>query len=1076
MASSSSPLPQSIRLQLMEQATRALSKYNGVLTSEDLIASLALTSVRAGAGESPDALLANNRGLNSGASKEEQAIMRVFLDDCLGSYSMAEVIEELNRISKSSNVDSADLKQKIINTFQIYYEQKNDNGLVLASIRSMLGSSEDSIINRSISSPRKGVSPGLSIALINSSRISFNKRFEGPTTIMFNGIPNIELSRISPYLQVEFRTARPPLTPDNRYNAMSLGKFLYGADVARGSADISLSLANQITSSLITNRVDGVDQYTSTGMELFTMPQTMVNANFLNNNSIHSQNILDKFQPFLSLISVDFDIAPSRGAMSYKTGNIKMKLHDRSRLADIAEFVRPELYGTNEIIVEYGWYHQEGEKTFGVRNSYADIFNGMRVKEKYGVINSNFSMNDAGEIDINLRVAMRGATDIDTEQIANNDAFRNQLQQIENLQRTISDLRQSVFGNSANNSNQPEIRGVQILDSAGDTSSLLTLSRDGLRELAELQRSLQAISRGNQESAAGKLNAKLRELLGSATATGGRRRGTESATGTSLISQLRTSISDQMKTKITTLVNGIDPIKQDAVQLLGLTADSNNSSGRRGRGQTAVSIDTGTQTDAERRALEQFQRRYSIDQSVTGEISLAKILLSFVGEPLAASGKFDDVQIVFYPFNLYAGTANRLNIGQFLVNAEYFYTKLVLWRYERAGQSLSISVRDFLEWLTANIVDDPMSRSYGISDLYKRTVDGDSENTVIGITTRDQDGAVYMQKLAEKLAHVTPNGEFRMPVIGYHIETSPGKLSTGTESVSYEDNKSILKIHIYDTLNTPFESLQQINNSRVDGVISSIGEATTDYRSAVANIEANQSAANARANTQENIAARRAVETNNQAKISSAAEFNRLVQQAREQNLLEIIPGSSPTRYRIVGGPDKLKKFFMENSPYIIYGAAGSTVKRATLSSQQNSQLSTINMLRSGQGTSVEPNGENPGGLPMRVIPTQLEIETIGCPYLTVGQKFFVDFNTGTTADNFYAVVGVSHVIEPGNFTSRIRMAPMDGYGQYINILTQITNFTEELNQNSVDEFNRRLEATFNSPEERANNPFVSTP
>ena len=1050
-------LPQSVRLQLMELATRTLSKYNGVLTSEDLIANLSLEDVRAIAGRNVTELTDPNRGLNLNATNIDRQIMSLFLDDCLGSYTMAGLLEKLNGLTNGSDEAT---KQAVRDTFAIYYEDSDTNSeFVQGSVRSMLNSSEDSTINSSLSSPNKLISPGLSLILANSSRISFNKRFEGPTTIMFNGIPNIELNRISPYLVVEFKTARPPLTTDNRYNAMSLGKFLYGAsNVREGSPDMSLSLANQITSSLITNRIDGVQNYTSAGMELFTMPQTLVNANFPNNESIHSQNVLDKFQPFLSLLSVDFDVAPSRGAMSYKTGNIKMKLHDRSRLADIAEFVRPELYGTNEIVIEYGWYHADGERIVGTRNSYADIFNGMRVKEKFGVINSNFSMNEAGEIDINLRIAMRGATDVDTEQIANNDSFRNQLQEIERLQRIISDLRQTVFGNQSGAASQPEIRGVQILDSVGDTSSLLTLSREGLAELARLQASLGTIARGNQQSAAARLRTDLIELLGTATTTGGRgRRSARNATGsgTGLISQLRTSISSQMKDKVNSLVNGVDPIKIDAISLLGPTTSStasrNASSNRR-------------DDQASQQAITTLQQRYSIDQSVTGEISLAKILLSFVGEPLAASGKFDDVQLVFYPFNLYAGKANRLNVGQFLVDAEYFYTKLVLWRYERAGQSLSISVRDFLEWLTSNIVDDPMSRSYGISQLYKRTVDSDAENIALGTTTREEDGAVYMQKLSEALESFTPNGEFRMPVIGYHIETSPGKINDGTETIAYQDNKSILKIHIYDTLNTPYESLQQINNSRVDGVISSIGEAITDYHVAESNIEVQQAEATSRRSTAAaRASARNALSSARTAKITSAVDFNRLVQEARDRELLEVIPDTEPTRYRIVGGPERLKRFFMENSPYIIYGAGGSTVKKANLASQQNSQLSTINMLRSGQGTSVEPNGENPGGIPMRVIPTQLEIETIGCPFLTIGQKFFVDFNTGTTADNFYAIVGVNHVIEPGNFTSRVRMAPMDGYGQYINILTQITNFTEELNENTVAEFDSRLDATFAS-------------
>src|SRR5690606_13844571 len=50
----------------------------------------------------------------------------------------------------------------------------------------------------------------------------------------------------------------------------------------------------------------------------------------------------------------------------------------------------------------------------------------------------------------------------------------------------------------------------------------------------------------------------------------------------------------------------------------------------------------------------------------TGSSSLAKILLLFVGEPLANTQKFDDIQFVFYPFNSYAGYASQINIGNFV--------------------------------------------------------------------------------------------------------------------------------------------------------------------------------------------------------------------------------------------------------------------------------------------------------------------------------------------------------------------------------------------------------------------------
>jgi hypothetical protein len=46
-------------------------------------------------------------------------------------------------------------------------------------------------------------------------------------------------------------------------------------------------------------------------------------------------------------------------------------------------------------------------------------------------------------------------------------------------------------------------------------------------------------------------------------------------------------------------------------------------------------------------------------------------------------------------------------------------------------------------------------------------------------------------------------------------------------------------------------------------------------------------------------------------------------------------------------------------------------------------------------------------------------------------QQFFVDLGTGTTIDNLYNVVGLTHTIAPGNFTTEIKFGFYDSYGKY---------------------------------------------
>jgi hypothetical protein len=47
----------------------------------------------------------------------------------------------------------------------------------------------------------------------------------------------------------------------------------------------------------------------------------------------------------------------------------------------------------------------------------------------------------------------------------------------------------------------------------------------------------------------------------------------------------------------------------------------------------------------------------------------------------------------------------------------------------------------------------------------------------------------------------------------------------------------------------------------------------------------------------------------------------------------------------------------------------------------------------------------------------------MGYPLAQYGQKFYIDMGTGTTADNFYYVVGITHTISAGTFKTQLTLA-----------------------------------------------------
>ena len=72
-------------------------------------------------------------------------------------------------------------------------------------------------------------------------------------------------------------------------------------------------------------------------------------------------------------------------------------------------------------------------------------------------------------------------------------------------------------------------------------------------------------------------------------------------------------------------------------------------------------------------------------------------------------------------------------------------------------------------------------------------------------------------------------------------------------------------------------------------------------------------------------------------------------------------------------------------------------------------------------------------------------LEIIGCPIIRYGQQFFIDFGTGTTADNVYAVNGISHSLSSGEFKTSLKMLQLDTFGKYEATLTSILKAAETL-------------------------------
>ena len=261
--------------------------------------------------------------------------------------------------------------------------------------------------------------PHLSTYQIFDESLAIGNRQTAELAVFLNMIPTIELSRCVPVISAKFslpdRIYKGPPTSTKEFAVASNADFLFGSEPQSAKKTMKAYRGDTFIKEM---RNEGDDTATKLGiqtnLDIFLAPQTMVNTEEKYSGADsdfpglskaafnRSTPVIDKMRPFMSISSFDIDVKPTRGLLSYKTAQLELVLHDRSRMADIAPFIKPDLFGSfgSEISVEYGWAHPDGANPFGA------IMNLMRAREKYMIVNSTFSLQENGEVKISLSLAM----------------------------------------------------------------------------------------------------------------------------------------------------------------------------------------------------------------------------------------------------------------------------------------------------------------------------------------------------------------------------------------------------------------------------------------------------------------------------------------------------------------------------------------------------------------------------------------------------------------------------------------------------------------------------------------------
>jgi hypothetical protein len=849
---------------------------------------------------------------------------------------------------------------------QGWSKNKKSNGKHIFSIADIT----DAAVNENKAAVPTKAKPGLSVTQVFDPMLNVTNHGTTAIQVFLNSIPTLEFSRCVPYLDVQLISGMNPLDKSGRPQTPSLFQFLRGSpETVSDSVDQLIAGARSVNM-LETGerRLPTLVTPATSGMELFTSPQTLVSGDEAYNSltpsneqkALRSAPVLDRFRPLMSITKFSVDIAPSGNLIAYKTGRMSLVLHDRSRLGEVAQLVKPDLYQKTELLIEYGWSHPEpvtGNVTtgFSVDNAFGAFLNSQRCREKYGVKNSSFNFNEDGSVAIDLELVMKGAMETYTTSIAKGKGVEAAQVEIESLIKAVRMAQKDV-----NPAYSKDVQGFQMVNSITDTSSVANIDDATLKKLKAF------FGKAGKSEALGKVHDHLKGLYG---------KNLDGKDG--LARELETNIARAVSIKQDRLKKGDDPFLRK-IKFVGSTKNVST--------------------------VGKNQRQY---------VSLGKLLLIFVGAPLAETGHFDEVQFIFHPFNSQASYMHDFNIAQFPVHIETFVEKFSALKTITAN----LPLQEFMTFMNKEFISTQDTHAYGLVHTYtgggnqrKHTDNFKDLTKMIDETTR------VMKHAYGKDADAT----FVMPFVKAILDCGPVNYKIPTEAAAGSSaNRTLLRVHFTDIAASSYDGMSKMLLAARD---SSLGY--------INGLAAKSQDVSAKANK----------------RVKHQKQFQDAIELALKEEILEAVPpivkddadsafaadlAKQGGVLRIKGGFPALKRFVSRGVPSIVIGSQNSGVTSAKLSSMNSPELASIMMLQGGPKGGDVAQGARDAGLPLQMSPVELGLETYGCPLFQLAQQFFIDFQTGTNIDNIYTIHGVSHSLSAGEYTTSLKLKNMQVFGQY---------------------------------------------
>jgi len=863
--------------------------------------------------------------------------------------------------------------------------------------------------------PDRISNPCLSAITVNDVRLTPVNRRTTAASIFFNSIPTIEMSQCAPFIRLTFVSDTSDFI--DGMSSLSLIGFLGKDDSGsllatqsmldaeggfpnESALPASLATGNEFDIEAntnitvdVSNVIPGADtaiierKVRAAGIELFTTPQTMNNMGSVSADD----GILNPAAPLASLQRLTVDIAGlGQGILANKTASMEFILHDRSRLPVIAPLIAADAYAGTYVIIEYGWTHPQATGST-VGNVYADFLNSIRDRGIFNIQVADLTMLGDGQVRVNLRLASRGLKDMNTlpvgsgiEEISASlvSPFLSRIvSALDNARAGVTEtiIENTTFQPSAENSHT-ELRNIQL----GYAAKIARLKSPQALISIDKYKSLLTNLRGNNKT--------------------GQQTSTAAAAAIVLIEEILEEIAEarSSSSRYKTLSNEIEH-KNQMLQTLDIFNDGTGSA-------------SGTTRAGEELRSQRVEEVVEVSTSGNNAPSpdaptLGSTLLTFVGTTLQTTLKYEEVQFIFYPFNRQAGAMGDTNIADFrLVGFESFISNFI---QNSPSKSINVFMNElFKSDCGPEKYDHP---EFGLTDLYAQY---DPERL------KNLPEAEKIEELADKQDNFSAElnsiysgmdgprlDTFVPPDIVVMMECLDARTKVEGSTYTSTGDKTILRVHVFDSkAGVPYEAelLNQIIRQ---------GFSVTEVQGQGGGGDGTPSS-NARSTAQS---------TGRSNRLMSAIDEwvgNHKIKRTPDVSIGDQ-KKSTVANYVSNVSSKMIKSAIKSVAPSITFGNQFTNVHRISMSSNTSGDVEQVLLIKAlrRNRSAVEPSQQASDLEDVFVIPANATLQTAGFPLVSYGQKFYIDMGTGTTADNFYYVVGIRHTITPGSFQSTLTTA-----------------------------------------------------